>query len=200
LTLPALDPAMSDPMALFHQLFAAARERESADATAASLATADAEGRPSVRMVLVKHADERGFRFFTNLGSRKARELEENPRAALCFYWPTLAHQFRVEGAVEPLPAAEADEYFATRARDSQIGAWASRQSAPLASRELLVERCARVAERYASGPVPRPPFWGGFLLVPERIEVWSGRDHRLHDRLLFCRADGGWSAERLFP
>jgi pyridoxamine 5'-phosphate oxidase len=189
-----------DPIARFQEAFAEARERETADPTAAALATADAEGRPSVRVVLVKGVDDRGFRFFTNLESRKARELRENPRAALCFYWPAIARQARIEGTVEALPAAESDTYFASRGRDSQIGAWASRQSAPLASRELLEQRCARVSERYGAGPVPRPPFWGGFLLVPERIELWSGREHRLHDRLSFRRQDGGWSMERLYP
>jgi pyridoxamine 5'-phosphate oxidase len=153
-----------------------------------------------VRVVLVKSFDERGFPFFTNLRSRKARELEENPRAALCFHWPVLVVQVRIEGAVEPLPAADNDAYFAARPRDSQIGAWASRQSEPLAARELLERRCAEVAERYAGGSVPRPPFWGGYLLVPETIEVWSGRQHRLHDRQLFRRRADGWSVEWLYP
>lgn len=195
-----VDEGITDPIARFRELFTAAAEREGADPTAAALATADAAGRPAVRMVLVKSVDDKGFRFFTNQGSRKARELLENPRAALCFWWPALAQQVRVEGAVEPLAAAESDAYFATRDRDSQIGAWASRQSSPLASREVLEERCARVAERYADGPVPRPPFWGGYLLVPQQIELWSGREHRLHDRVLFRRLDQGWSRERLYP
>ena len=194
------EAANVDPIALFNELFAAARSSETADPTAAALATADRDGRPSVRVVLVKSVDQRGFRFFTNLGSRKAREIEENPRAALCFHWPTLVHQVRIEGAVEPLPAAESDAYFAERPRDSQIGAWASRQSAPLASRQLLEERVERASERFAGGPVPRPPFWGGFRLVPEVIEVWSGRDYRLHDRQLFRREGGRWSVERLYP
>jgi pyridoxamine 5'-phosphate oxidase len=193
------DEETTDPIARFRELLAAAGTA-GGDPTAAALATADAAGRPAVRKVLVKGADEKGFRFFTNLGSRKARELQENSRAALCFWWPSLEQQVRVEGAVEPLADAETDAYFATRARDSQIGAWASRQSAPLASRDLLEERCARVAERYAAGPVPRPPFWGGYLLVPDQIELWSGREHRLHDRLLFQRTERGWSRERLYP
>jgi pyridoxamine 5'-phosphate oxidase len=194
------DDGITDPIARFMVLFAAAVDGGGADPTAAALATADAAGRPAVRMVLVKGVDETGFRFFTNLGSRKARELQENPRAALCFWWPSLEQQVRVEGPVEPLADAEADAYFASRGRDSQIGAWASRQSAPLASRDVLEDRCARVAERYAGAPVPRPPFWGGYLLVPELIELWSGREHRLHDRLLFRRLDQGWSRERLYP
>ena len=189
-----------DPIARFHELFAAARASETADPTAATLATADGDGRPSARVVLVKSVDERGFRFFTNLTSRKARDLEVNPRAALCFHWPTMAQQVRIEGPVEPLAAAESDSYFAARPLESQIGAWASRQSAPLPSREVLEERVARVAERYAGGPVPRPPFWGGYRLVPEVIELWSGRDFRLHDRQLFRRDAEGWSMERLYP
>jgi len=196
---PAPESA-GDPIARFQELFAAARARETADATAAALATAGLDGAPSVRMVLVKEVDAHGFRFFTNLGSRKARELEENPRAALCFHWPTLQRQVRVEGPVEPLPGEEADAYFASRARESQIGAWASRQSATLSARAELEERCNRVAERYAGALVPRPPFWGGFLLVPERIEIWSGGEHRLHDRELFHRQATGWSMERLYP
>jgi pyridoxamine 5'-phosphate oxidase len=197
--LPAPQSA-GDPIARFQELFAAARARETSDPTAAALATADLDAAPSVRMVLVKEVDDRGFRFFTNLGSRKARELADNPRAALCFHWPTLQRQVRAEGPVEPLQGEEADAYFASRARESQIGAWASRQSAPLAARAELEERCARVAERYAGAPVPRPPFWGGFLLVPERIEFWSGGEHRLHDRELFRRQETGWSLERLYP
>ncbi|HEV8629085.1 MAG TPA: pyridoxamine 5'-phosphate oxidase [Thermoanaerobaculia bacterium] len=192
--------AGDDPLRRFAALFAQAQASSTGDATAAALATADGDGRPSVRMVLVKGVDASGFRFFTNLRSRKARDLDENPRAALCFYWPELAQQVRVEGAVEPLADGPSDAYFATRARDSQLGAWASRQSAVLPSRELLEERLALVADRYAAGPVPRPPFWGGYLLIPERIEFWNGREHRLHDRLLYRRDDGGWLVERLYP
>ena len=196
----AVEAPGDDPIAVFHRLFAEARQREHSDPTAAALATADGDARPSVRIVLVKHVDDSGFRFYTNRGSRKARELTENPRAALCFWWPAIAWQLRAEGAVEPLPDEVSDAYFAGRSRDSQIGAWASRQSAPLSSRQLLAERCAQVAERYADAPVPRPPFWGGYLLVPERVEAWNGRDHRLHDRWLYRRLAAGWSVERLYP
>jgi len=199
-TAAALGEPGDDPIAAFHRLFAAAQAAGGADPTAAALATAAADGSPSVRIVLVKHVDEAGLRFFTNRGSRKARELADNPRAALCFWWPAIAWQFRAEGGVEPLPDADSDAYFSSRARDSQIGAWASRQSAPLASRDVLEERCAQVAARYADAPVPRPPFWGGYLLVPERIELWSGREHRLHDRWLYRRVAEGWSMERLYP
>ena len=196
----AVEAPGDDPIAVFHRLFAEAKQQERADPTAAALATADADARPSVRIVLVKHVDDAGFRFYTNRGSRKARELADNPRAALCFFWPAIGWQLRAEGSVEPLPDEVSDTYFAARPRDSQIGAWASRQSAPLPSRQLLAERCAQVAERYADAPVPRPPFWGGYLLVPERVELWNGRDHRLHDRWLYRRAAEGWSVERLYP
>lgn len=193
-------PTPTAPLPRFQEAFALAQSRESADATAAALATADADGRPAVRMVLVKLVDEAGFRFFTNLTSRKARELESNPLAALCFHWPTIGQQVRIEGAVLPLPAAEADAYFAGRPRDSQLGAWASRQSAALASRHQLEQRLARARERFADQEVPRPPFWGGYLLVPESIEFWTAQEHRLHERELYRRGERGWSWERLYP
>jgi pyridoxamine 5'-phosphate oxidase len=196
----ASDQATADPIARFGELFAAARQRESADPTAAALATAGADGRPSVRTVLVKEHDARGFRFYTNLGSRKSQQLAANPYAALCFHWPVLAEQVRIEGAVTPLDTATADSYFAGRPRESQLGAWASRQSEPLVSREELAHRVAAAGERFAGGPVPRPPFWGGYLLTPERIEFWSARDHRLHDRELYLRAGDGWHRQRLYP
>jgi pyridoxamine 5'-phosphate oxidase len=176
---------------------AAARQ---VDTAPAALATADAKGRPSVRMVLLRGVDERGFVFHTNYSSRKARELTENPRAALCFHWPTLEEQVRIEGQVERLPPGESDAYFASRPRGSQLGAWASDQSAVLSSRETLEEAYREIERRFADGPVPRPPFWGGFRLVPERIEFWFGRPDRLHDRILYDRTADGWTIERLYP
>jgi pyridoxamine 5'-phosphate oxidase len=191
---------IDDPIARFTALFSVAAERETADPTAAALGTADAGGRPSVRMVLVKGVDDAGFRFYTNLGSRKARELAANPHAALCFHWPALGRQVRVEGGVAPLPSAESDAYFASRPRDSQFGAWASRQSAPLAAPGELEERLRRVRERHSDGLVPRPPFWGGYLLAPERIEFWNAGEYRLHVRELYSRDAQGWRRERLYP
>jgi pyridoxamine 5'-phosphate oxidase len=182
-----------DPIARFAALFERARREEPADPTAMALATADAQGRPSVRMVLLKGADARGFVFFTNRNSRKARELAENARAALCAHWPTLAVQVRVEGGVETVSDAESDAYYATRPRESQIGAWASRQSEPLASREELLAAFDETSRRYASGPVPRPPNWGGYRILPERIEFWRSREFRLHERLLYVREGGTW-------
>ena len=176
---------------------AAARQ---VDTAPVALATADNHGRPSVRMVLLRGADERGFVFHTNYNSRKARELVDNPHAALCFHWPTLEEQIRVEGRIERLPAAESDAYFASRPRGSQLGAWASEQSAVLPSRETLEEQYRATERRFEGSAVPRPPFWGGFRLVPERIEFWFGRPDRLHDRLSYTRNAGGWQIERLYP
>ncbi len=189
-----------DPIARLEEALARAGAASPFDPTAAALATADAAGRPSVRMVLVKRVDARGLAFFTNLGSRKARELRENARAALCFHWPAIEEQVRAEGPVSPLPGAESDAYFAARPRESQIGAWASRQSEPLESRDELERAASRVQERFAGAEVPRPPFWGGYLLVPERVEFWRSSEGRLHHRTLYVRARGGWTASLLQP
>lgn len=170
------------------------------DTAPVALATADAEGRPSVRMVLLRGVDERGFVFHTNYNSRKAKELDANPCAALCFHWHTLEEQIRVEGRVERLSADESDAYFRTRPRGSQLGAWASDQSAVLASRETLEEHYREIERQFDGGPVPRPPFWGGFRLVPDRIEFWFGRPDRLHDRISYTREGTRWKIERLYP
>lgn len=189
-----------DPIARFQETLARARAASRFDPTAAALATADAAGRPSLRMVLVKRFDEGGFAFFTNLGSRKAREIAANPRAALCFHWPEIEEQVRVEGPVAQLPDAEADAYFATRPRESQIAAWASRQSEPLESGYALERAVREVERRFAAGPVPRPPFWGGLVLVPVRIEFWKSGEARLHRRTVYDRAGAGWTETLLQP
>jgi pyridoxamine 5'-phosphate oxidase len=187
------------PIARFRELFARAAAEESCDHTAAALATADATGAPSARMVLLKGVDRRGFVFFTNYRSRKARELAANPRAALCFHWPTLEIQVRIEGAVERVSAAESDAYFKTRPRESQVAAWASDQSRRLPSRRALLARWARTAGRLPT-PAPRPDFWGGYRIVPARIEFWRSEPHRLHRRALYVRTARGWRRELLYP
>lgn len=189
----------ADPIARFLDAFAKAKASEPHDPTAMTLATVDARGRPSARMVLLKSADARGFTFYTNFGSRKAKELGDNPYAALCIHWPASQQQVRVEGRVERASDAEADAYFATRPRESQIGAWASKQSEPLASREALVERVRELEARFPE-VVPRPPFWGGYRLVPERIELWYAGPGRLHDRFVYTRTEDGWTMDRLNP
>jgi pyridoxamine 5'-phosphate oxidase len=191
----------SNPYELFASVFAEAEAAGHPETNAVCLATADAEGRPSARMVLLKGTDSRGFTFYTNLNSRKARELRENPHAALCFFWPLIGRQVRVEGAVEAVSDAEADAYFVTRPRGSQIGAWASLQSSELATREQLIDRVAEVELQYRDAVVPRPPHWSGYRLLPRRIEFWTAGDFRLHDRLVYETEDGlTWRTHRLYP
>ncbi|MBI5382763.1 MAG: pyridoxamine 5'-phosphate oxidase [Opitutae bacterium] len=189
-----------DPIALFQEWFADARANEKTDPTAMALATSDPQGRPAVRMVLLKNADERGFVFYTNLESPKVADLQANARAALCFHWAVLERQVRVEGAVQPVTDAEADAYFASRPRLSQLGAWASRQSQPIAGRFVLEQAVAAVALRFPVGAVPRPPYWSGFRVIPQVLEFWHQRPFRHHDRQRFTRADSGWKHEWLFP
>ncbi|MEA3388168.1 pyridoxamine 5'-phosphate oxidase [Sphingobium sp. CCH11-B1] len=191
---------MTDPFALFNEWFAQARETEINDSNAMALATADARGRPSVRMVLLKGHGPDGFIFYTNFEGRKAAELLENPHAALLFHWKSLRRQVRIEGAVGPVDDATADAYFASRSRDSQLGAWASDQSRPLSSRDVFMDRFAEVSARFEGGPVPRPPHWSGFRLMPERIEYWQDREHRLHERRLFERDGEAWREGMLYP
>ncbi len=190
----------ADPMTLFGVYFARAKEDVTHDPTAVALATTTRAGFPSVRMVLLKAIDERGLVFFTNYDSRKGHELHQNPQAAMCFYWPRIEVQVRAEGAVEKLSATDSDAYFNSRARLSQIGAWASQQSTPLPSREVLLQRVAEMESRFDGQPIPRPPSWGGFLLVPQRMEFWQGNPGRLHDRLVYEQTDGAWQTSRLFP
>jgi len=200
--LPLLPEA--DPVELFEAWLKAARESEPNDANAMALATADPDGLPDVRMVLLKGvdapADGGGFVFYTNLGSAKGRQLAANPKAALLFHWKSLRRQVRIRGAITPVSDAEADAYFATRARHSQLGAWASEQSRPLPDRFALEKRVAEAGLRFGLGKVPRPPGWLGFRLTPSVFEFWRDRPFRLHERLVFHRADGGWTTERLFP
>ncbi len=189
----------TDPLELFALWLGEAERSEPNDPNAAALATSTLEGQPSVRMVLVKRADERGFCFFTNAESRKGRELQMNPRAALCFYWKTLGRQVRVEGRVTEMENADVDAYFHSRSRNSQIGAAVSQQSRPLASREELEETFRRFAQEHP-GEVPRPPHWCGFCVQAERIEFWVHGADRLHDRFLFTRDSGAWNRTRLYP
>jgi pyridoxamine 5'-phosphate oxidase len=189
-----------DPHALFEAWLAEARAAEPNDPSAMALATADEAGRPSVRMVLMKGHDPRGFVFYTNLDSRKGTELAANPSAGLLFHWKSLRRQVRVEGPVEAVADEEADSYFATRSRDSQLGAWASDQSRPLDSRQAFEARYEAARARFDGGAVPRPPRWSGWRVVPETIEFWSDRPHRLHERRLFTRERGGWREGLLYP
>ena len=189
-----------DPMDLFAEWFREAEDAGVEVPETMTLATADSDGAPSARMVLLKGADEEGFVFYSGYVSRKAGELEQNPLAALVFYWRRLGKQVRVEGRVERVSEAESAAYFATRPRGSQIAAWASQQSKPLAGREDLDRRYAELEREYEGRDVPLPPHWGGFRLRPEAIEFWQHRDNRLHDRILYTRAREGWRSELLSP
>jgi pyridoxamine 5'-phosphate oxidase len=189
----------TEPLAPFARWFRDAAASEP-DAETMVLATATADGMPSARAVLLKGFDVRGFVFYTNLESRKSEELAQNPWAALCLYWKSLRRQVRIEGRVEPVSAVEADVYFASRPRESRIGAWASQQSRPLESRRVLDERVDEVSRRFADSEVPRPPCWSGFRTMPDSIEFWQERPSRLHDRWLFVREGGEWRRKRLFP
>ena len=192
---------MHDPLALFSRWLDDARSTPAiAEPTAMTLATATADGRPSARIVLLKEHGPEGFLFYTNLTSRKSHEIDENPHAALCFYWMPLERQVRVEGIVTRAEDTEADAYFASRPRARQIGAWASQQSQPLANREALEARVAEIEKRYEGKPVPRPPHWSGWRLAPQRIEFWHNDPARLHERNLYTRHHGSWQHGLLYP
>jgi pyridoxamine 5'-phosphate oxidase len=197
---PARVAATEDPIALFDAWMAEAAISEPNDPNAVCLATASPEGRPSARMVLLKGVDARGFVFYTNLESRKGRELTANPFAALTFHWKSLRRSVRAEGRVEQVSNAEADAYYASRARGSRIGAWASRQSRPLEGRFALEKAVAEFTLKFGLGEIPRPPFWSGFRLLPDRIEFWRDMPFRLHERRVFHMAGDGWETEMLFP
>ncbi|WCM26865.1 pyridoxamine 5'-phosphate oxidase [Sphingomonas sp. QA11] len=191
---------VEDPFKLFDAWYAEARETEPNDSNAMALATADGDGRPSVRMVLLKGHGPDGFVFYTNRESRKAGEMTANPHAALLFHWKSLRRQIRIEGSLAFATDAESDAYFASRSRDSQLGAWASDQSRPLDARDTFEARFAEVEARFAGRDVPRPPHWGGYRLTPDRIEFWQDCAHRLHERRLFVHAGDGWSEGLLYP
>jgi pyridoxamine 5'-phosphate oxidase len=194
-------PAANDPFRLFQQWFEAAQSSEPNDPNAMALATSGGEGPPNVRIVLLKRFDLAGFVFYTNAQSRKGTELAANMRAAAVFHWKSLDRQVRLRGPVELVPDAEADAYFASRPRPSRIGAWASRQSRPLADRLELEAAVARADVRFGPGEVPRPPYWTGYRIKPDSMEFWTAMPYRLHDRLVFVREpDGGWRTERLYP
>ena len=189
-----------NPIQRFKDLLVRAEKAGLELANAVALATADKLGNPSLRMMLLKGVDERGFAFFTNLDSRKAREFAQRPRAALCFWWPPLKEQVRAEGRISPMDSREADAYFATRPRGSQVAAWASLQSEVLHSRGELTAAVERIKKRFAGKEIPRPSFWSGFILNPERIEFWRDQPDRLHERILYTRRGKGWTETLLYP
>ena len=190
----------SDPLDLFRAWFDAAKEREPGEPNAVALATVAPDGHPSLRMVLLKGADARGFVFYTNYESRKGRELLATRRAALCFYWKSLKRQVRIEGPAAPVEAEEADAYFASRDRGSQLGAWASLQSRPMGGKMELMGRVAKFTAQFGISAVPRPPHWSGFRIAHERLEFWQEGRFRLHDRLVYEREGPGWKTEVLYP
>lgn len=190
----------ADPFALFDSWFAEAREKEPNEPEAMALATATADGRPSARMVLLKQHGPEGFVFYTHHASRKGEEIAANPNVALLFHWKALCRQVRIEGPAHPVDPTEADAYFATRPRDSQLGAWASKQSRPLPDRETFEARYEEMKRKFDGMAVPRPRDWSGFRVVPEVMEFWTAREHRLHERRVFTRTAGGWTEGLLYP
>lgn len=190
----------ADPIAQFSIWFHEAVEAEPNNPNAMTLATVSADGRPSTRMVLLKDHDAQGFVFYTNFNSQKGQELLANPNASLCFHWKSLGKQVRIEGPAGRVPDSEADAYYASRPRGSRIGAWASEQSQPVASRDVLEARVADLTAKFGADNIPRPPHWSGFRVVPDRIEFWTDRPDRLHDRQVFVRTADGWSEQRLQP
>ena len=190
----------TDPFALFDAWYAEAHTSEINDSNAMAIATSDAEGRLGLRMVLLKGHGPDGFIFYTNQQGRKAADIAANPRVALLFHWKSLRRQVRIEGPVSTVSTADANAYFATRSRDSQLGAWASDQSRPLDSRATFEARFAEMQARFEGGPVPRPPHWSGYRVTPLQIEFWQDREHRLHERRLFTRTDDGWTEGMLYP
>ena len=196
----SLDPVYHEAIDSLTDVFQRANKLGLREPTAMSVATADAEGRPSVRIVLMRHFDARGIVFFTNAHSRKGRELAVNPFASACFHWEGLGEQVRVDGPTRPVPAEESDRYWESRRRASQIGAWASEQSAELSSRERLERRVAEYEEKFGAGPVPRPEHWYGYRIEPIRIEIWRDRPARLHERTFYELREGQWTRRLLFP
>lgn len=191
----------NQPFELFHQWFDDAGKLNLKEPTAMTLATANKQGAPSARVVLLKGVNEKGFYFYTNLTSRKGKELQENQQVALCFYWMDLGRQVRVEGKVEAVTIKEADDYFASRRRGSQLGAWASKQSQPMESEDALAKRLQEMTGQFGAGPIPRPPFWSGFCVVPDAIEFWQEGEYRLHTRIRYTRHSAdSWDITRLYP